>query len=201
MPGPRRQRLSPEESRARAVEAARALLLEHGPQGVTLKAVAARIGQTHANLLHHFGSAAGLQAAVMEEMGRHLVGKIGDAVLRRRQGKIGFESLVNTVFDTFNCDGAGRLASWMILTGEWQALDPVFRAIHDFVDELVVASDAEKVREISHVITLMALGDALLGVPLADALGLDPKAARQLALQQLVALSGLEDQTTMAASA
>src|SRR3546814_3799813 len=98
MPKPRRQRLSPEESRARAVEAARALLLEHGPQGVTLKAVAARIGQTHANLLHHFGSAAGLQAAVMEEMGRHLVGKIGDAVLRRRQGEIGFESLVDTVF-------------------------------------------------------------------------------------------------------
>src|SRR3546814_5338765 len=91
MPKPCRQRLSPEESRARAVEAARALLLEHGPQGVTLKAVAARIGQTHANLLHHFGSAAGLQAAVMEEMGRHLVGKIGDAVLRRRQGEIGFE--------------------------------------------------------------------------------------------------------------
>src|SRR3546814_3605067 len=96
---------------------------------------------THANLLHHFGSAAGLQAAVMEEMGRHLVGKIGDAVLRRRQGEIGFESLVDTVFDTFDCDGAGRLASWMILTGERQALDPVFRAIHDFVDELVVRSE------------------------------------------------------------
>src|SRR3546814_10914208 len=118
MPKPCRQRLSPEESRARAVEAARALLLEHGPQGVTLKAVAARIGQTHANLLHHFGSAAGLQAAVMEEMGRHLFGKIGDAVLRRRQGEIGFESLVDTVFDTFDCDGAGRLASWMIMHGE-----------------------------------------------------------------------------------
>src|SRR3546814_18139031 len=80
----------------------------------------------------------------------------------------------------------------MILTGERQALDPVFRAIHDFVDELVVASDAERVREISYIITLMALGDALLGVPLADALGLDPKADRQLALQQLVALRSEE---------
>src|SRR3546814_3982109 len=86
----------------------------------------------------------------------------------------------------------------MILTGERQALDPVFRAIHDFVDELVVASDAERVREISHIITLMALGDALLGVPLADPLGLDPKAARQLALQQRVALYGLEDQGPIA---
>src|SRR3546814_10393283 len=76
----------------------------------------------------------------------------------------------------------------MILTGERQALDPVFRAIHDFVDELVVASDAERVREISHIITLMALGDALLGVPLADALGLDPKARSEEHTSELPSL-------------
>src|SRR3546814_1026781 len=113
MPMKRRQRLTPGESRGRAIEAAHALLLEHGPKGVTLKAVAARIGQTHANLLHHFGSAAGLQAAVMEEMGRHLVGKIGDAVLRRRQGEIGFESLVDTVFDTRSEEHTSELQSLM----------------------------------------------------------------------------------------
>ena len=50
-----RRRLSPEESRDNALEAARALLIEAGPQAVTLKAVAARIGRTHANVLHHFG--------------------------------------------------------------------------------------------------------------------------------------------------
>ena len=56
-----RKRLTPEESRSAAIEAARRILLEHGPQAVTLKAVAAEVGRTHANLLHHFGSAAGLQ--------------------------------------------------------------------------------------------------------------------------------------------
>ena len=61
-----RKRLSQEESRTVALEAARALLIELGPQAVTLKAVAARIGRTHANLLHHFGSAAGLQKALAE---------------------------------------------------------------------------------------------------------------------------------------
>jgi AcrR family transcriptional regulator len=60
----RRERLKPEESRAAALEAARRLLIDHGPHAVTLKAVAAEIGKTHANLLHHFGSAAGLQAAL-----------------------------------------------------------------------------------------------------------------------------------------
>ena len=48
------RRLSPEASRMAALEAARSLLLEAGPQAVTLKAVAGRIGRTHANLLHHF---------------------------------------------------------------------------------------------------------------------------------------------------
>src|ERR1044072_9620289 len=57
-----RERLSPEESRAAALAAARTLLIEQGPQAVTLKAVAAAIGKTHATLLHHFGSAAGLHA-------------------------------------------------------------------------------------------------------------------------------------------
>ena len=56
-----RKRLSPEASRMAALEAARDILVEAGPQAVTLKAVAGRIGRTHANLLHHFGSASGLQ--------------------------------------------------------------------------------------------------------------------------------------------
>ena len=65
-----RKRLSPEESRLAALEAARGLLIETGPQSVTLKAVGARIGRTHANLLHHFGSAAGLQKALAGHLAR-----------------------------------------------------------------------------------------------------------------------------------
>src|SRR3546814_19689285 len=97
MPMKRRQRLTPGESRGRAIEAAHALLLEHGPKGVTLKAVAARIGQTHANLLHHFGSASGLQNAVVENMARHLVAKIGEAVPNRRHGQLELDGLIDIV--------------------------------------------------------------------------------------------------------
>ncbi|NWN33711.1 helix-turn-helix transcriptional regulator, partial [Klebsiella michiganensis] len=68
------------------MEAARALLLEAGPQAVTLKAVAARIGRTHANLLHHFGSAAGLQKALAANIACGVTSKIGAAVMRARAG-------------------------------------------------------------------------------------------------------------------
>src|SRR3546814_17642699 len=63
-----RKRLTPQESRSSALEAARALLIESGPQAVTLKAVAGRIGRTNADLLDHFGPAAVLQ----KELERHL---------------------------------------------------------------------------------------------------------------------------------
>ena len=56
-------------NRLSAQSSHRVLLIEAGPQAVTLKAVAARIGRTHANLLHHFGSAAGLQKALAAHLG------------------------------------------------------------------------------------------------------------------------------------
>src|SRR5437868_6232783 len=80
---PLRRRLSPEASREAALDAARALLVEGGPQAVTLKAVAARIGRTHANVLHHFGSAEGLQRALIERMAGFVTSTIKDAVLRQ----------------------------------------------------------------------------------------------------------------------
>ncbi|WP_288458007.1 TetR family transcriptional regulator, partial [uncultured Sphingomonas sp.] len=82
-----RRRLTPEASRDAALDAARSLLVESGPQAVTLKAVAARIGRTHANLLHHFGSADGLQKALIERMATSIVGTIRDAVHRSRAAR------------------------------------------------------------------------------------------------------------------
>jgi AcrR family transcriptional regulator len=63
-----RKRLSPQESRALAVAAARELLRDEGVAAVTLKSVAAKIGRTHANLLHHFGSVADLHRALAEDI-------------------------------------------------------------------------------------------------------------------------------------
>ena len=79
-----KKRLSPEESRAAALDAARQILIESGPQAVTLKAVAARIDRTHANLLHHFGSAAGLHQALIESMAEFVTTTIRETVFRQR---------------------------------------------------------------------------------------------------------------------
>ena len=182
-----RRRLTPEASRDAALEAARALLLEDGPQAVTLKAVAGRVGRTHANLLHHFGSADGLQQALIERMAAAIVATIRDAVRRSRAERDPGE-LVDVVFDAFGAGGAGALASWMILTGNRDALDPVLTAIHDLVEEL--ARDEERpdapIRDETLQLVLAALGDALLGAAMARALELPRGRARELAGRMLL---------------
>ncbi len=181
-----RRRLSPEESRDAALEAARALLIEDGPQAVTLKAVAARIGRTHANLLHHFGSAAGLQKALAASMAEAVTAKIGEAVLRARTTDHDLREVVDLTFDAFGREGAGALASWMLLTGNQDALDPILEAIHRLVDRISEGEDARApLREETLQLTLMALGDALLGAPMARALGLPRDKARDLAAAML----------------
>lgn len=182
-----RRRLSPGESRDAAIEAARTLLLEDGPQAVTLKAVAARIGRTHANLLHHFGSAAGLQRALVANLAGSVTAEIGAAVMRTRAGDQDQREVVDLTFDAFDKGGAGALASWMILTGNRDALDPILEAIHDLVDELAEGHDDTTVplHEETLQLVLMALGDALLGAAMASALGLPRTAARDIATRQL----------------
>lgn len=187
-----RKRLTPEESRSSALEAARALLIEAGPQAVTLKAVAARIGRTHANLLHHFGSAAGLQKALAEHLARTVCETIIEAVHASRAGLGNPREVVDLAFDAFDREGAGALASWMLLTGNEDALDPIVGTIHDLVDEIAPgdagdAGDPMQVHRETLSLVLLAMGDALIGAALATSLGLPRDAARVRAAEQLEA--------------
>ena len=183
-----RERLSPEESRAGALEAARSLLLESGPQAVTLKAVAAKVGKTHANLLHHFGSAAGLQAELARHISERVTAVIATVVERARQGEADPREIVDKTFEAFDQEGAGALAAWMILSGNREALNPVLAAIHRLVDQLGQGHEDRPVHETTLWLVLAALGDSLLGAPMAEALGLPREQAREVATRHLIAI-------------
>lgn len=180
-----RERLSQHESRSVALKAARRILIEQGPQAVTLKAVAARIGRTHANLLHHFGSAAGLQSELARSIADSVTGSIGEAVERARRGESDAREIVDRTFDAFGREGAGALAAWMILSGNRDALDPILQSIRSLVDQLSVEHEEHKVPESTLSLVLAALGDALLGEAISRALELDRETARSMAADRL----------------
>jgi len=167
------------------MEAARALLIENGPQSVTLKAVASRIGRTHANLLHHFGSAAELQQELARYLAAAVCETIGEAVRATRAGIGSPREVVDLTFEAFDREGGAALVGWMLLTGNEHALDPIIEAIHALVDELHPQENADGAPRTMHeetlTLVLLALGDAMIGERLADSLAVRRDTARERA--------------------
>lgn len=182
----RRRRRTPEEARVEVLACARARLLARGPDSVTLKGVADDLGMTHANLIHHFGSAEGLQSALMGYMVADLSNALDTAIARLRTDEGAPLELINAVFDAFAEGGAGKLAAWIVLKGDLTHLEPVRAAVNGLVhaiqDKLGDPSNPSQNQLSAAVlfIALSAFGEALIGPPLRDMLDQDEDASRKV---------------------
>jgi AcrR family transcriptional regulator len=136
-------------------------------------------------LLHHFGSAGGLQAELARSIAGRVTGSIAEAVERARVGERDVREVVDGTFDAFDREGAGALAAWMILSGNRDALNPILDSIRALVAQLRVGHEQHHVPESTLWLVLAALGDSLLGEPITSALGLERDAARRIASDAL----------------
>lgn len=180
-----RVRRTPEAARENILAAAEALLVEHGPQAIKLADVAKAAGVVHANVIHHFGSIAGVETALMERMIRQLADKI--IVGFNEQGvSAGFGA--QALFDAFEAKGAARLAAWLELTGEGRRMTLV-RQVVDKVVQTRLARDVGVEREtiIDFILVniILAVGVGLFGPTLSELLGRPPERARELALEMV----------------
>ncbi len=178
-------------AREEALEAARDLLLSGGPAAVTLKAVGERMGVGHANLIHHFGSAAGLQGALMDAMVRDLAERI-EAGLNEGsgEGREGVEPdrLMTVVFDAFGKGGASQMAAWLALAREQGRAESFGEVVRDLADRLAaMAPDdpraAERARSLVMTAAYMAFAEGLIGDILTPMLGAPEGLGRELALK------------------
>jgi len=178
-------------AREEALEAARDLLLSGGPAAVTLKAVGERMGVGHANLIHHFGSAAGLQGALMDAMVRDLSERI-EAGLNEGsgEGREGVEPdrLMTVVFDAFGKGGASQMAAWLALAREQGRAESFGGVVRDLADRLAaMAPDdpraADRARSLVMTAAYMAFAEGLIGEILTPMLGAPDGLGRELALK------------------
>ena len=95
-------------------------------------------------------------------------------------------------FDAFDQQGAAGLCTWMIMSGNQDALNPILDAIHKLMDQLREDDDDILMHQETLTLVLLAMGDALLGAPMAKALGLPRGAARDIAHQILMNSPGVQ---------
>lgn len=188
-PRVRRRKRQGGVAREEGLVAARKLLLERGPTGVTLANVGDAIGMSHANVLYHFGSAADLQSALMGSMIRDLTDALDGAVERIKTDGAAPRVIVDQVFDAFGEGGAGQLAAWIALSRDFSHLEPVREAVNSLVvafrDKFLDEDADPRVRSAVLMIAVCAFGDAVIGPQLRDMLGQDDDAMRSLAAKLL----------------
>lgn len=185
-----RKRMTPEESRSVALAAARDLLREEGMQAITLKAVGARIGRTHANLLHHFGSVDGLHGALADQIAHEVAASITGSIGQYRLGKTKLRHVVEEMFVAFREQGIGQLIAWVVLSGRREALEPIQHAVAQVVADLAQEGDSRPLDRATLGLVLLAVGDSLVGREMAEATDLDHSASYDIAVRQILAVLG-----------
>ena len=167
--------------RAQALAAARRLIVEGSASVLTMRAVADAAGVTYPNLSHHFGSAAGLHAAIAEDLVREVLAglqAIGQEVDGHRPD---YRLLVDRVFDLFVRDGLGRVLGWLVNSGEDERLEPVNRLLAEFIASRSRGRPKAQVTRIARVALIVCFGgysESIVGPALGKVLGLSAATRR-----------------------
>lgn len=178
--------------RTEALQAARRLIVERPDEALTMRAVAEAAGVTHPNLSHHFGSLAGLHAALALELIRELL--VGLRNLGLDINNDDYDTLVDRVFELFDQHGLGRVLGWLVRSGETERLEPANELLGQFIAELTQGhskSDATVVARDALLLSFTAFAESLVGGLLGGILKIPRTARRRYVIQALTALNKL----------
>ena len=190
----RRIRRAASEMRAQALAAARRLIVEGSSNALTMRAVADAAGVTYPNLSHHFGSAAGLHAAIAEDLVRELLAglqTIDQEVDRRKRD---YRALVDRVFDLFGRDGLGRVLGWLVHSGETARLEPVNQLLSDFIANRSRGrsrAEAMRIARAALIVIFAAYSESIVGPALGVVLHASAAQRREYFAAALDALYGV----------
>ena len=177
--------------REQALAIARRLIVERPDEVITMRAVADAAGVTHPNLSHHFGSLAGLHAALAEELIRELLTGLR-ALEVDLHSNDDFDALVDRVFELFDKNGLGRVLGWLARSGETARLTPVNDLLAQFIADLArgrAKNEAAIIARDALILSFAAYAESSVGPLLGSILNLSAEKRRQYIVQTLAALN------------
>src|SRR6516164_5351283 len=178
------RRRKPDDVREEALAIGRRLLAHGGPGAITLKAIGAEMGMSHANLIHHFGSAEAFQDQLKSALVQELTENATALVHRYRAGQVRIADIVDTVFAAYSSGGIGTLVAWSAMTKTGREDHGLNQAILELVTVLEGGMDgplaSSRARAAVSLVTFLALGESLIGDSLAKTMGSDKNEMRDL---------------------
>jgi len=174
----KRQRRTPEEARRLILEAAQALIVTTGPEGLRLQDIAAAAGISHPLILHHFGSREGLVRALTRQAVAELRDKL---VAAMASSEYSVEKQLDRLFNAFR-DGLAQRLAWLATVDPGSGTEGNQLIMRDIADTLHarrvarappgVAITRDDTDALIHLVATAAFGDALYGAQLRRSAGL-----------------------------
>jgi AcrR family transcriptional regulator len=186
-----RIRRAASDMRAQALAAARRLIVEGGDEVLTMRAVADAAGVTYPNLSHHFGSAAGLHAAIAEDLVRELLAGLQTVDVEMDNLEHDYRAVVVRVFDLFSQNGLGRVLGWLVRSGETSRLEPVNRMLAEFISSRArprSKTATKRIARVALIVAFAAYAESSVGTLLGGILGASASKRRDYFAQALAAL-------------
>ena len=151
-------------------------MVDVGPAGLRISAVAKKAGMAHPNIIHHFGSREGLINALAERVGKRaterITSAINDAVNATPDQRI---QAITHVFDTAYQGDEGKAAVWLHLSGAESSLKSNMQRIvemsHKFRQSIEPDADRDNTDRLVMLVTLALVGEVVSGQGVKDALG------------------------------
>lgn len=176
-----RKRRSPEAARHEILAAAARRLREHGLAGLNVVDVAADCGMSHATVLHHFGSTAGMQRALVARMTDQLLEDVIAAL--HRDPPLPPPAVLERLFDTLSRGGHAKLLAWLTvgaddLSADFEpaghAPDLLARLVPELARRLPAEGDPERLaRNIILLVACTGIGYGVAGDRLPRLLGME----------------------------
>ncbi|NND82255.1 MAG: TetR/AcrR family transcriptional regulator [Gammaproteobacteria bacterium] len=198
---------SPEAARDAILDAAQKMVVEVGPAGLRISAVAKAAGMAHPNIIHHFGSREGLIHALAERTGERATERIAAAITEALSASDeDCVAAMTRVLDTAYQGEEGIVAVWLHFSGAETELHANMRRIvelsHQLRERLHADVDYSNTNRLVMLVTLALVGEVVSGAAIKEALGFgngDSERAhfRQWLAEILINLSDAELATSL----
>lgn len=167
---------SPEQARKAILDAAEKIVVEVGPAGLRISAVAKKAGMAHPNIIHHFGSREGLLNALAERVGKNATERttqaISEALIATPEQRV---AALTHVLDSAYQGDEGKVAVWLHLSGADSSLRSNMQRIVELAHELrkTVNQDVSyaSTNRLVMLVTMALVGEVVSGAGIKDALG------------------------------
>lgn len=183
---------SPEAARNAILDAAEKIVVDVGPAGLRISAVARAARMAHPNIIHHFGSREGLISALADRVGARATDRITKAIRLAHEAPVEDRVKAMThVLDVAYEGDAGKVAVWLHMSGAQISLKANMQRIVEAAHQLrqVIDGDVDyaNTNRLVMLVTLALIGEVISGGGIKEALGFGTKEANRAHFRQWLA--------------